>query len=97
MSQNLVVNGVTYRGVDSIEMQNDQGETVPYFDDAVRYVKQNLTDEQKAQARENIGIVGTGQDGKTPVKGEDYWTEEDKTEMVNDVLAALPIGEGVRY
>lgn len=30
-----------------------------------------------------------GADGYTPVKGVDYYTEEDKTEMVNDVLAAL--------
>lgn len=58
---------------------------------------QNLTNEQKAQARENIGIVGTGQDGKTPVKGEDYYTEADKEEMVNAVLSALPYGEGVKY
>lgn len=30
---------------------------------AVQYVAQSLTDEQKAQARENIGVVGTGEDG----------------------------------
>lgn len=30
MSENLVVNGVTYNGVDSIAMQNDEGETVLY-------------------------------------------------------------------
>lgn len=28
--------------------------------------------------------------GKTPVKGTDYWTPADKSEMVNDVLDALP-------
>lgn len=31
-----------------------------------------------------------GADGKTPVKGTDYWTESDKEELVQDVLAALP-------
>lgn len=31
-----------------------------------------------------------GADGHTPVKGEDYFTEEDKTEIVSDVLAAMP-------
>lgn len=36
-----------------------------------------------------------GQDGYTPIKGTDYWTEEDKTAIVNDVLAALPAAEGV--
>ena len=35
-----------------------------------------------------------GADGHTPVKGTDYWTESDKTEMVNDVLAALPVYAG---
>lgn len=37
------------------------------------------------------GKDGTnGIDGKTPVKGTDYFTSADKTEMVNAVIAALP-------
>lgn len=28
--------------------------------------------------------------GPAPVRGVDYWTEEDKTEIVNDVLAQIP-------
>ena len=28
--------------------------------------------------------------GPAPVKGVDYWTEGDKTEIVNDVLASIP-------
>lgn len=35
--------------------------------------------------------------GDTPVKGEDYFTEDDKTELVNAVLAALPNGDEVSY
>ena len=36
-------------------------------------------------------IMGApGKDGKTPVKGTDYWTEDEKTEIINEVLAALP-------
>lgn len=35
-----------------------------------------------------------GQDGYTPQKGVDYFTEKDKTEMVNAVIAALPIYDG---
>jgi len=58
MSENLVVNGKTYTGVESIEMQNSEGETVQYFPDAVRYVAQPLTEAQKAQARKNIGLTG---------------------------------------
>lgn len=38
-----------------------------------------------------------GADGYTPVKGVDYWTEEDKAEIVSDVLAALPTWEGGAY
>ena len=38
-----------------------------------------------------------GADGHTPVKGTDYFTEEDKTELVNAVLAAMPVAEGVSY
>ena len=28
--------------------------------------------------------------GPAPVRGVDYWTESDKTERVNDVLASIP-------
>ena len=38
-----------------------------------------------------------GSDGYTPVKGTDYFTEADKTELVNAVLAALPAAEEVSY
>ena len=35
--------------------------------------------------------------GLKPVKGTDYWTEADKTEIVNDTLAALPTWTGGSY
>lgn len=38
-----------------------------------------------------------GADGKTPVKGADYWTEADKAEIVKDTLAALPEWTGGSY
>lgn len=38
-----------------------------------------------------------GTDGKTPVKGTDYWTETDKAEIVADTLAALPTWTGGNY
>lgn len=38
-----------------------------------------------------------GTPGKTPIRGTDYWTEADKQEIVNDVLAALPDGTEVSY
>lgn len=38
-----------------------------------------------------------GADGYTPQRGVDYYTEADKVEMVNSVLAALPNGDEVNY
>ena len=38
-----------------------------------------------------------GASGHTPVKGTDYWTDADKVEIVNDVLAALPTWTGGSY
>lgn len=38
-----------------------------------------------------------GAAGHTPVKGTDYWTEADKQEIVNNVIAALPDGTEVSY
>ena len=36
-------------------------------------------------------------DGKTPVRGVDYFTDADEAEFVARVVAALPDGDGVRY
>ncbi len=36
--------------------------------------------------------IPRGEDGKTPVKGKDYWNSSDKNEIVNLVLEALPSG-----
>lgn len=45
------------------------------------------------------GAAGTpgknGTDGKTPVKGTDYWTAVDKAEIVNDTLAPCRLGREV--
>lgn len=38
-----------------------------------------------------------GLDGRTPVRGVDYWTEEDQQSMVDAVLEALPNGDEVSY
>jgi hypothetical protein len=44
------------------------------------------------------GATGApGADGKTPVKGTDYFTEADKAELVQAVLAALPDGDTEAY
>lgn len=33
-------------------------------------------------------------DGYTPVRGIDYYTDEDKAEMLSDVIASLPVYDG---
>ena len=38
-----------------------------------------------------------GDPGTTPVKGVDYYTEADKQEMLQLVLAAIPSSEEVNY
>lgn len=49
----------------------------------------------------DVGLKGDkgadGKDGKTPVKGTDYWTAADKAEIVKDTLAALPKWTGGNY
>ena len=36
----------------------------------------------------------SGADGYSPVRGIDYWTDADKTQMVADVISALPVYNG---
>ena len=43
----------------------------------------------------DVGLKGDK--GDTPIKGTDYWTAADKTEIVNDTLAALPTWTGGNY
>ena len=38
-----------------------------------------------------------GDDGYSPVRGTDYWTEADKKAIVQDVLASLPNASGVSF
>ena len=55
----------------------------------VRFTEQPLNESQQQQARTNIGITGTGADGYTPVRGVDYWTDEDKAEIKSYVNEAI--------
>ena len=38
-----------------------------------------------------------GADGRTPVRGADYWTEDDQNAIVQDVLNLLPNASGVNF
>ena len=51
-----------------------------------------------AEQGKYVGIPAIkGADGKTPARSTDYWTEADKQEIVNSVIAALPDGTEVSY
>ena len=54
-------------------------------------------DPNTGSATDTYISIFNGKDGKTPARGTDYWTDADKTEMVNEVLAALPDGDEVTY
>lgn len=57
MAENIVVNDTTYYGVNAISMMNDSGETIMFYPEAVSYGLQTLTEQEKAQARSNIGAI----------------------------------------
>lgn len=50
---------------------------------------QDATDAALAQAKASGAFDGA--DGKTPIKGTDYWTEADKTEIVEDTKNAIDL------
>lgn len=54
-----------------------------------------LTDAQKAMLKGEKGDAGDN--GYTPQRGVDYYTEDDKNEMVSLVISALPNGDEVMY
>lgn len=76
MAQNVVINGVTYPAVEVVALTDSNGNTIPYYPDAVCYVPQTLTEAQKAQARQNIGAQAE-------------LTEADKEALVQQVITAL--------
>ena len=51
----------------------------------------------KGEKGEKGDTGALGPAGKTPEKGVDYFTDADKSELVEDVLAALPTWEGGSY
>ena len=56
---------------------------------------QTAAEDILTQAKESGAFDGPA--GATPVKGTDYYTEADKAEMVDLVLAALPMWAGGDY
>lgn len=79
----------------------DDGLLVVYQNSETKSIRGNLIKQfaqqgiEAALAEAKASGEFDGEDGYTPVKGKDYWTDADKAQMVNDVLAALPAAEGV--
>lgn len=47
----------------------------------------------------NVDLVGTGppgKDGYTPIKGTDYWTSDDKKEIIEEVIKNIPEGNNYK-
>ena len=79
MAESVVINGTTYPEVEAVALGNGNGEKTLYYPDAVRYHAQTLTEEQKAQARENIGATSK----------DDIWTEAYQEAIIQGVVEAL--------
>lgn len=82
----------------------ESGTPAPPSEDAYSQLIEMIEDGRIKGDKGDKGDPGTagadganGKDGYTPIKGKDYYTEADKTEMVNAVLAALPIWTGGSY
>ena len=80
-------------GIQSIEQTVSSN-----VDGGANIVTVTMTNGSKATFSVKNGSTGSpGNPGKTPVKGTDYYTQADKNEMVNGVLAALPTWTGGSY
>lgn len=66
--------------------------TGPKGDPGDPFTYEDFTPEQLAALK-----GAKGDKGDKPVKGEDYFTEAEKADLVQDVLDALPVAEGEAY
>ena len=81
-------------GAEIIDMSMSEGSN--YY--SIHITLSNNTAYSFAIAKPVNGAAGKdGEDGHTPEKGVDYYTEEDKNEIVSDVLNSLPYGDEVSY
>ena len=91
MTWNTVSGEYMDTGVNATGEKGEKGDTGDKGADGTMSFEE-LTDEQRESLR-----GPQGEPGATPVKGTDYWTDEDITGIVNDVLVALPVWEGGEY
>lgn len=94
------VDKIEGKGLSTNDFTNEDKEKVAGIDAAIEEVKTHVASEvttavNTALAQAKASGEFDGENGITPVKGTDYYTEADKTEMVNLVLEALPSAEEV--
>lgn len=101
-----VDNGKTSSGVQFTTIHLTDGTTITIHDGARGANGTSVTvssvAESDASGGENVVafsdgkrlVVKNGKDGKTPVKGVDYYTDADKSDMVQAVIDALPVYNG---
>ena len=101
-AKNIIFEVQAPGGTFSISLQDllDQS-IIPAMEKAHEHSNKSVLDELSVlngKLQYNGSDVGLkGDKGDTPVKGTDYWTAADKTEIVNDTLAALPTWTGGGY
>lgn len=84
--------------VTGANIKGPQGDTGPQGDSGPQGPQGDKGETGATGAQGPAGADGSpGADGYTPVRGVDYWTDEDKQQIVDDVLNALPDGDGVSY
>lgn len=81
MPHDLVINGTSLPGVESVALTDGNGNVIMFypFGDL-----SSAVDDALAQAKESGEF-----DGYTPEKGVDYWTPEDQESIVQQVITAL--------
>ena len=95
-SQPISADGVYYTSFGSVEAALN--ELVPKSHTHTNKDTLDKLSVSNGKLQYNGSDVGLkGDKGDTPVKGTDYWTAADKTEIVNDTLAALPTWTGGGY
>ena len=95
-AENIIFEVQAPGGTFSISLQDlfDQS-IIPAMEKAHEHDNKSVLDELSVT---NGKLQYNGSDvGLKPVKGIDYWTAADKTEIVNDTLAALPTWTGGGY
>ena len=98
-AENIAYDVPVATGTVQISLQNlFENSIIPAMKKAHEHDNKSVLDELSVtNGKLQYNGSDVGLKGDTPVKGTDYWTAADKTEIVNDTLAALPTWTGGGY